>query len=120
MAAGNALLALAGPIGWGIAGASLLASIALFTHTQMKLEKEKKREIESVMRNTETLKETDAKLHDLLTKTEKLREELKDQYRAGLTYYNQSFCDIPEDGRLLLGTIVNNAKSLAASLEKGV
>ena len=120
MAAGNALLALAGPIGWGIAGASLLASIALFTHKKMKLDKEKKREIESVMRNTETLKETDAKLHDLLTKTEKLREELKDQYRAGLTYYNQSFCDIPEDGRLLLGTIVNNAKSLAASLEKGV
>lgn len=120
MAAGNALLALAGPIGWGIAGASLLASIALFTHKKMKLEKEKKQEIESVMRNTETLNETDAKLYDLLTKTEKLREELKDQYRSGLVYYSKSFYDIQEDGRLLLGTIVNNAKSLAVSLEKGV
>ena len=66
MAAGNALLALAGPIGWSIAGATLLTSVILFANKKIKLDKEKKEEIESVLRNTEKLRETDIQLDVLL------------------------------------------------------
>lgn len=57
MAAGNAILALAGPVGWSISGATLLASVVLFANKKMKLSKEKKEEIEAVLRNVESIKE---------------------------------------------------------------
>ncbi|MCC8152618.1 MAG: hypothetical protein LIO96_14575 [Lachnospiraceae bacterium] len=43
MAAGQTLLALAGPIGWSIAGATLLTSIVLFANSKNKLNRQKKR-----------------------------------------------------------------------------
>ena len=120
MAAGEALLALAGPVGWSIAGVTLLTSVVLFANKKLKLEKEKKAEIESVLKNTEQLKETDAKLSALLEKTDSIRTGLNDQYTSALMFFGKNFTDIPEDGQMLLGTIVNNAKSLARSLGEGV
>ena len=120
MAAGEALLALAGPVGWGIAGATLLTSIVLFANKKIKLDKERKEEIESVLKNTEKLKETDAEIKTLLEKTESMRSGLNEQYIKGVHFIENDFLDIPEDGKLLLGSIVNNAKALAASLNKGV
>ena len=49
MAAGQAFLALAGPVGWGVAGVTLLSSIVLFSMKKLKLNKHKKEEIEAVM-----------------------------------------------------------------------
>lgn len=120
IAAGNALLALAGPIGWEIAGVSILTSILLFTNKKKKLDNEKKKEIESVVTNTEKVKETDAKIDLLLRKTSNLRQLLNDQFHAGLNYFNKDYLSISEDGQLFLGTLVNNVKALAASLSKGV
>lgn len=120
MAAGNALLALAGPIGWSIAGATLLTSVILFANKKIKLDKEKKEEIESVLKNTEQLKETDIQLNAILEKTACTREKLSNQYTAALPYFGKSFLEISEEGQLLLGTIVNNAKALAMLLGEGV
>lgn len=120
MAAGEAFLAMAGPIGWGVAGVTLLASIVLFANKKMKLEKEKKEEIESVLKNTEQLKETDDKLTSLLEKTEEIREGLSRQYISGMSYFGKDFMDISDEGQTLLGTIVNNTKALAVSLGQGV
>ena len=120
VAAGNALLALAGPIGWGIAGATLLTSICLYTRKRIKINKEKRKVIESTIQNEEKLQETDTKLYALLVETYSLREKLNQQYTSALNYYNNNFLNINEDGRILLGTIVNNSKSLALSLKRGV
>lgn len=80
MAAGNAFLALAGPVGWSISGATLLASVVLFANKKMKLSKEKKEEIEAVLRNVESVKEINYTVKQLLDKTSKLREMLNTQY----------------------------------------
>ena len=117
VAAGNALLALAGPIGWGIAGATLLTSICLYTRKRIKINKEKRKVIESTIQNEEKLQETDTKLYALLVETYNLREKLNKQYTSALNYYNNNFLDINEEGQMLLGTIVNNSKSLALSLK---
>ena len=85
-----------------------------------KLDREKKEEIESVLNNTEKLKEDDVKLIVLLQKTQSLRENLSKQYTQALEYYRQDFLSIPEKGQLLLGTVVNNAKAIAVSLNKGI
>lgn len=120
MAAGEAFLAMAGPIGWGIAGATLLTSIVLFASRKMKLDKEKKEEIESILKNTEQLKEAVEKLAALLEKTDEIREGLSRQYSSGMAYYGKNFLEISDEGQTLLGTIVNNAKALGASLGQGV
>ena len=120
MAAGNAFLALAGPVGWSIAGATLLTSIVLFANKKVKLDKEKKQEIESVLKNTEQLKETDAKLDALLQKTDGIRTGVSEQYIAAMTCFGKNFMELSEDLQMALGTLVNNSKALAASLGEGV
>ena len=120
VAAGQAFLAMTGPIGWSIAGATLLTSIVLFANKKIKLDKEKKEEIEAVLKNTEQLKEADAKLDSLLKKTVEIREKLGDQYTEAMRCFGRSFLDISAEDQMLLGTIVNNAKALAVSLGEGV
>lgn len=120
MAAGNAFLALAGPVGWSISGATLLASVALFANKKMKLSKEKKEEIEAVLRNVESIKEINYTVKQLLDKTAKLREMLNTQYGQCMPCYGKNFLELSEDQQMLLGTLVNNAKSLAATLSENV
>lgn len=120
MAAGQAFLALAGPIGWSIAGATLLTSIVLFANKKIKLNKEKKDEIESVLKNTESLREVGEKIRTMLEKTESLREKLTQQYNECLTYYQKDFGSIPEKEQFALGTLVNNAKALSVTLGEEV
>ena len=91
MAAGQALLAMAGPIGWSIAGASLLTSIMLFKSKAKKLGMQKKEEIESVIRNTESIKEADAKIKNILDKTVSLRDLLNEQYSKCLNLFGKDF-----------------------------
>lgn len=120
MVAGQAFLALAGPVGWGVAGATLLASIALFANKRIKLDKEKKEEIDKVLKNTQALRKSDASIHDLLKITEKMRMGLNKQYTQSLVCYGKNYLELPEDDQKLMQALVNNAKALAASLSKGV
>lgn len=120
MAAGEAFLALAGPVGWSIAGATLLTSIVLFANKKIKLDKEKKEEIESVKKNTEQLRETDAKLDALLCKTNEIRNGLSVQYTDSMPCFGKNFMELSDEAQTKLATIVNNAKALAASLGEGV
>lgn len=120
MVAGKALLALAGPIGWSVAGATLLASIALFTNKLIKLDKEKKDEIEKVLKNTAALRKTDAGINDLLILTERIRKNTKDQYLRAMCCYGKNYLDLSDDSQKQLVTLVNNAKALGASLGKEV
>lgn len=118
--AGKALLAMAGPIGWTVAGATLLTSIVLFANKKVKLNKEKSEEIEAVLDNTEQLREVDAQLLALLTKTYEIRNGLSDQYAKCLECFGKDYRQLGEDRQTLLGTMVNNAKALSQSLKEGV
>lgn len=120
MASGSAFLAIAGPVGWSIGGATLLTSIVLFANKKIKLNKEKKEEIEAVLHNIESVSEINVKLKSLLDKTDKLRNMLNHQYGKCMTYYGKNFIDITDDGQMELGALVNNAKALAATLGETV
>lgn len=120
MATGEALLALSGPIGWSIAGATLLTSVVLFANKKVKLDKHKKEEIEAVLKNIESLKEVDAKIKMILDKTASLRDAVNEQYDKCLNSYGKDFMSLSEDSQMQLGTIVNETKSLAAILSEGV
>lgn len=120
MAAGNALLAMAGPIGWSIAGATLLTSILLFSKKKMKLNKQKNEEIESVKRNTETVKEIDLKIHEILSQTNSIREGLNSSYMKCMELFGKDYMSFNDNQKKSLGALVNQAKALSAMFEKTV
>lgn len=120
MAAGNALLALAGPVGIGIAGASLLASIVLFSRKRILNNKEKSEEIESVKKNTASLKKTTETIHTISAETITLRDELMKQYTNNMRLFGADYTSLDSEDRMRLGTMVNNTKALSALFSKTV
>lgn len=118
MSAGTAFLALAGPIGWSIAGVTIFTSIALFAKNKMKTNKERNEEIDKIKVNTESVRESTAKINIVLKKTEELRMQLNGKYTDCMSCYGKSFMEIPELNQVTLGALVNNTKSLAATLSE--
>lgn len=113
MAAGQAFLALAGPVGWGIAGASLLVSVLLFANNKLKSNKEKEKEIESIKSNTSFLRKTIANINSLTEKNNSLREQLSNQYKDCVLLYNIDYETASDEQKMSLGALVNNTKSLS-------
>ncbi len=120
MAAGSAFLAMAGPIGWGVAGATLLTSIALFVKKQHEIAREKHEELLSVKRNTEALRETSSAIGALRAKTDALREELSGSFMSSCRLHGADYLSISDDEKLALGSLVNNAKSLGSLIVERV
>ncbi len=120
MAAGNALLALAGPIGWSIAGATLLTSIILFAKKRTKLNKQKNEEIESVKKNTEKVREIDAKISTILDQTVRIKKGLDDACISCMTMFGKDYLSFDDRQKQALGSLVNDTKALSAMFGKGV
>lgn len=120
MAAGHAFLALAGPVGWGIAGVTLLSSIVLFSMNKLKLDKKKKEEMEAVKNNTISALKVSAQIQELRDDVVELRGKLNYQYSKCLSDYGKDFVSIPKEQQIQLGVLVNNTKSLAASIGKSI
>jgi len=117
-AAGSALLALAGPIGWGIAGATLLASIVLFTKKKLDLRDEKQKELAAVKENTEKVAEMAAEIGALLAKTTGLREKLDAQYGLCMAVYGADYMALSQGQQDGLAAMVNNTLTLSRLLNE--
>ena len=74
MAAGQAFLALAGPIGWGVAGTSLGVSVWLAWRKKHKIQESKRDEIARMKQWIEALKETKGQIDVISIKTASLNE----------------------------------------------
>ena len=120
VAAGSALLAMAGPIGWTIAGATLLTSILLFTSKKAKLNKQKNEEIEAVKNNTEKIKEIDAQLKQLLDETSAIRTGLAASCTSCLPMFGKDYSTFSEEEKKSLGALVNQTKALSALFGKTI
>ncbi len=120
IAGGNALLALAGPVGWTIAGATLLTSIVIFTKNRTKLNKEKSEEIEIVKKNTERVKEMDSQIFEILSQTNETRNSLISNYHDCLAMFNGDYSSFNDDDKTKLGAMVNITKALSALYNKQV
>ena len=120
MASGQAFLALAGPIGWGVSGASTAVSLISLSSKNKKLSKEAIEEAKKIMVARESLRETTEKIAYLNNKTSLLMKELSSQTEKASTYKNMDYLSLDEDAQLLLGALVNNTLSLAALLNQTV
>ena len=120
VAAGSALLAMAGPIGWTIAGATLLTSILLFTSKKAKLNKQKNEEIEAVKNNTEKIREIDAQISQLLDETSAVRTGLAASCTSCLPMFGKDYSAFSEEQKKSLGALVNQTKALSALFGKTI
>jgi hypothetical protein len=119
-AAGGALLALAGPIGWTVAGASVLTSIALFAKKKFDSREAKQAALTEVKQNTALVKGDDALIDALLRKTTTLREQLIKGYGEALVHFGTDFLSLSEYEQKRLGVLVNNTESCAALLGRRI
>lgn len=120
MTAGSALLALAGPVGWSIAGATLLSSILLFTSKKAKMNKQKNEEVQAVKKNIESVRELDGEISLILSKTTGVRSGLNDMLVKSLPLFGADYLALDKSQKQLLGALVNNTKALSAMLERTV
>ena len=118
--AGSALLALAGPVGWSIAGATLLSSILLFASKKTKLNKQKNEEIQAVKKNIEAVRELDGKIGLILSETAGIRTSLNDMLTKSLSLFGADYLTLDDSQKQLLGALVNNTKALSAMFERTV
>ncbi|WP_230592705.1 hypothetical protein [Rhodococcoides fascians] len=119
-ASGGALLALAGPIGWTVAGATLLASIAVFTKNKFDNRHAKHAALTSVKKNTAHIEGIDAQIDDLLRRTAALRDKLLQSYSAALACFGADFLALSVPQQFQLVALVNNTKACAALLTKRI
>ena len=120
MAAGHALLALAGPIGWGVAGTSLAVSVWFAWRKKHKIQESKRDEIARMKNCVEALKEIKGKIDVISIETAGLYSNLQQSvadcsYTRGLDYTTFS-----DDQKQALGAMVNNTKALSALLNETV
>ena len=120
MAAGSALLAMAGPIGWTIAGAALLSTIILFAKKRMKINSEKNEEIEAVKQNIAKVKEVDLLINNILEQTVRISDGLKGDFTRCLNVFGRDYLTLSEEQKVYLGSMVNNAKTLGSLFEKTI
>jgi hypothetical protein len=119
-AAGSALLALAGPIGWTVAGATLLTSIALFAKKKLGNREAKQEALTAVKQNTAFVKGMDAQIDDLLHRTASLREVLVKSYCEALEFFGADFLALSASQPSQLAALVNNTTACAALLSKHI
>lgn len=119
MAAGQALLLLAGPIGVGIAGISIFTAVVMFWRKRIHAEESKKDEIARIKNCTEVLKETKGKIDALLLETTSLERNLSKQIKDCRKLKND-YTSLDSESQMQLGTLVNNVRSLSELLNKTV
>ncbi len=117
-AAGTALLAAAGPIGWTIAGATLLVSIALFAKNRFENQEAKQEALTAVKQNTARVRAMDAGIDDLLERTASLRKLLTKSYGDALEFFRADFRALSATQQSQLAALVNNTKASAVLLSK--
>lgn len=119
-AAGTALLAMAGPIGWTIVGATLLTTIVLFAKKKFENREAKEVALTAVKQNTAAIRGTATQIAALLEQTTSLRALLLTRYGQCLTFFNADFATLPDSQQLQLAALVNNTKACAVMLSKHV
>ncbi len=120
MAGGHALLALAGPIGWGIAGVTTGISIFALSGKNKKIAEKAGIETQKIKKASNELKKTVEKLNSLKQKTSSLLIKIKMEFKKMHEFENANYSDLSDDDRLSLGAFVNNTLALAALLNETI
>lgn len=120
MAAGQAFLALAGPIGWGITAVSTGASLISLSNKNKELADKAVNEAKEISIARESLDEVSEKVNSLRAKTDILYTDMDKQRAKILKFLNADYLSLEDGDKYFLGTLVNNTLSLSVLLNETV
>lgn len=120
MAVGQAFLALAGPIGWGINGACVGLALFSLNKKNKEIAEEAMKEAKEISIAREALDESKEKMDDLLLRTSSLFEDLEEQEDKIKGLKGKDYSKMNEDEKTFLGTTVNNTLTLSSLLNETI
>ena len=120
MAAGQAFLALAGPIGWGITAVSTGVSLISLSNKNKELADKAVNEAKEISIARESLDEVAEKVNSLRAKTDILYTDMDKQRAKILKFLNADYLSLEDEDKYFLGTLVNNTLSLSVLLNETV
>lgn len=120
MAAGQAFLALAGPIGWGITAVSTGASLISLSNKNKELADKAVNEAKEISIARESLDEVSENVNSLRAKTDILYTDMDKQRAKILKFLNADYLSLEDEDKYFLGTLVNNTLSLSVLLNETV
>lgn len=120
MAAGQAFLVLAGPIGWGITAVSTGASLISLSNKNKELADKAVNEAKEISIARESLDEVSEKVNSLRAKTDILYTDMDKQRAKILKFLNADYLSLEDEDKYFLGTLVNNTLSLSVLLNETV
>lgn len=120
MAAGQAFLALAGPIGWGITAVSTGVSLISLSNKNKELADKAVNEAKEISIERESLDEVAEKVNSLRAKTDILYTDMDKQRVKILKFLNADYLSLEDEDKYFLGTLVNNTLSLSVLLNETV
>ncbi len=115
-AGGQALLALAGPIGIGIAASSLLISVLVFYKKYKKMKENKRQEIVRIKNCTAALKDVNVRIDALYNEIDPMFSRIQESLSLCNNLKNGDYLEFSEEQKLSLAALINNSKSLASLL----
>ena len=120
MAGGQAFLALAVPVGWGITAGGKVVSVASLGCKNKKIADEAINEAKKITMAGAKLNEAGAKIQNLTDETAKLMNFLQASLTTNQSMKNRNYLELNENEQYRLGTMVNNTLSLAELLNKTI
>ena len=116
-AAGQALLALAGPIGWSIAGLALVGGGAFASHKNKKVAEEAEKLTKAVNDKIVILKPKLAELEQLKENTRLLKNTLD---LAKFNLFPTDYSLFSNEQKIEIATLINNTKSIGVLINKRI
>ena len=120
MAAGQAFLALAGPIGWTINGGTIALSLFSLNKKNAELADQVMNEAKEISKMRESIDEIKDILDDITLKTSTINEDILDDKDKLKGLKDSDYNKLNEDNRNFLGSIVNNILSLSTLIAKTI
>lgn len=120
MAAGNALLALSGPIGWAIGGTTLVGSVLYARYHNEKIADEALKHARSIEIQNATLKAADKEITSLIGLTHEHKRGIESMLALLADYSETNFRAMNQEQINVIIALKNNVESLSKLIQKKV
>ena len=117
---GKTILALCGPIGWGISAASAGGAIASLTINNRKIADSLVKEAKEIETAREAVDECSASIHYLKQRTKLVLSGLHDDIKRLHAYERANYAELGDDDKYFLGSIVNKTLTLSRLLNETI
>ena len=120
MAAGNAFLAMAGPVGWGIAGLMLTASVGAGVFANKKNEEVAKEALDEQKKIEFLIRQTEKSIIDITELINLIEKQTEGIYLANLSLIGMDYSIFTKEEKYQAGSLVNSTLSLTEMINKEI